>query len=295
MQVKLSSSSLWRIPDFVTQPNVIICITEIDVSHNSIMMLKKSMLRKFGQIRVLNVSFNSIYRIPATICEMQSLNYLDLSHNHLRSLPSSMRSLILLETLKLGGNNFANFPAVLLKMNVTELQMENNNLGMLPLEIATLQCLKVLDISYNKISSLPPTLPRLLSIHRLNMSNNLINYFSLEIFRMPNMAVLTLWGNPCNHVRSVENGDLEDLPEEWRVSLPKLLAAGNPPKQTTASEKANFGAWFFSPKLFTTKDVLLRKNAVQPMFSTADAIGAIQSHPDIQSTASNLEQPISMS
>jgi hypothetical protein len=31
------------------------------------------------------------------------------------------------------------------------------------------------------------------------------------------------------------------------------------------------------------------------MFSTADAIGAIQSHPDIQSTASNLEQPISMS
>ena len=287
MQVDLKSSDLWRVPDFVTQPRVILCITEIDLSYNSIFYLKDLDLSKFGQIRSLNLSSNSVLRIPSAISAMKSLHSLDISHNNLRSLPLSMRECILLTTLKLGGNKISDFPKVLLKMNLIELEIGYNYLKALPLEIESLQSLSVFICCNNMLGALPPTFPELRKIKVLDFRHNLIQSFSLEIFRLPCITVLTLWGNPCPYVQSIESGLLQDIPEEWRVALPQLLAAGNPPKKqaeaksTKSSKQSSWYSCFF--KRIATHP-LPQKEAgshVTPNFSTDDAIRVLQQNAEI--------------
>jgi hypothetical protein len=237
LQVDLKACNLWIIPNFVTDPQVILCITEIDVSYNSIFFIKDSIWRKFGQIRSLNLSSNSFFHISPTVSAMKSLHCLDLSHNSLRSLPFSLRECILLTTLKLGSNNFSHFPEVILKMNLIELEIDHNFLKELPLALGALQTLTVFICCNNKLSALPPTFPDLRSIKQCDIRDNMIEHISLEVLRMPIMTVLTVWGNPCEHVKRIESGDLEGLPDEWRVALPQLLAAGNPTRTKTKSEK----------------------------------------------------------
>lgn len=214
MQVNLKSSDLWRVPDFVTDPRVILCITEIDLSYNSILYLKELDLNKFGQIRTLNLSSNSVLQIPSAVSAMKSLHSLDISDNNLRSLPLSMRECILLTTLKLGSNKFSEFPKVVLKMNVIELEIGYNYLKALPLEIDALQSLSTFICCNNMLGALPPTFPELRKIKVLDFRYNLIESFSLEMLRLPCITVLTLWGNPCPYVQSIESGLLQELPDE---------------------------------------------------------------------------------
>jgi|LauGreDrversion4_2_1035121.scaffolds.fasta_scaffold419526_1 hypothetical protein len=236
MQVDLKASNLWRVPEFITQPRVIMCITEIDLSCNSIILLTNSSLLKFGQIRSLNASSNLIHHIPRTISTMKSLHTLDLSHNYLRSLPLSLRECILLTTFKLGSNNFSHFPEVILKLNLIELEIDHNFLKELPLDISILENLLVFNCCNNRLIALPTTLPHLRKIRSLDIRNNLIISFSLEIFRMPCMTVLAIWGNPCPYVLSIESGTFDGVPDEWRTAMPILLASGIPPKKLKTSE-----------------------------------------------------------
>ena len=237
LQVDLKACSLWRVPDFVTQPQVILCITDIDLSFNSIFYISDTVLQKCGQIRSLNLSSNLFLRIPGAMSALKSLQYLDLSNNSLRDLPISMRECILLTTLKLGSNKFSHFPEVILKMNLVEIEIDHNFLKDLPLEIEALQSLTVFICCNNVLTALPPTFSHLRNIKQFDFRNNAISYISLEILRMPNIAVLTVWGNPCEHVQRIESGDLEGLPDEWRVALPQLLAAGHPPRTDKKTAK----------------------------------------------------------
>jgi Leucine-rich repeat (LRR) protein len=148
-----------------------------------------------------------------------------------------MRECILLTTLKLGSNSFSHFPDVLLKMNLIELEIDHNFLTELPLEIGTLHTLSIFICCNNRLAALPPTFPELKSMKQFDIRDNAIINISLEILRMPIMAVLTIWGNPCEHVKRIESGDLDGLPDEWRVALPQILAAGNPPRTSTKSTK----------------------------------------------------------
>jgi hypothetical protein len=286
MQVNLKSSNLWRVPEFVTEPRVILCITEIDLSYNSIFFLSDSMFMKFGQIRSLNISCNSILKIPASIAAMKSLHTLDVSNNNLLSLPLSMRECILLTTFKLAGNNMSTFPEVLLKMgNLIELDIGYNRIKTLPLEIDALCNLLVFVCRSNLMTALPPTMPKLVQLKVLDIRHNLIDNFSMEILRMPCISVLTLWGNPCPYVTIIENGVSEELPDEWRSALPQLLAAGNPPKKTPDAknrEKKSFCKSCFFKR--SAKIAVEEANHTTPKFSAAEAINIMQQHTEVSTS-----------
>ncbi len=283
MQVDLKANNLWRIPEFVTQPRVITCITEIDLSCNSIFLLTNSILLKFGQIRSLNISFNLIHLIPRTISTMKSLHTLDLSHNYLRSLPLSLRECILLLTLKLGSNNFSHFPEVILKLNVIDLEIDHNFLTELPLEISNLENLSVFNCCNNRLIALPPTLSNLRKIHSLDIRNNLISSFSLEIFRMPCMSILAIWGNPCPYVRSIESGTFNEVPDEWSAALPHLLASGKPPPKPKASEHVQH---FDKKEVVAAQEQFIHST---PKFSATMAIIAIHSQPAVPAPAPDVD------
>jgi Leucine-rich repeat (LRR) protein len=137
----------------------------------------------------------------------------------------------------LGNNNFSHFPEVLMKMNLTELDIDHNFLKELPLAIGMLQTLTVFICCNNRLAALPPTFPDLRSMKQFDVRDNFISNLSLEILRMPMMRVLTVWGNPCEHIHRIESGELDGLPDEWRNALPQLLAAGNPRRMKTKSSK----------------------------------------------------------
>ena len=282
MQVDLKDSNLWLFPEFVTHPDVIICITEIDLSHNSVFYLKDSTLNKFGQIRVLNLSFNLLFRIPAAISAMKSLRSLDLSHNSLRTLPLKLRECLLLTTVALDGNRFFEFPVVLLQMNLTELVIDNNFLEALPLDISAMENLSIFSCCNNKLTTLPPTFSELRNITRLDVRDNIISFFSLEILRMPKIEVFTFWGNPCEYVQAIESGNVADLPHEWRVSLPKLLAAGHPAPKKEEKKSNRFSFALFSSKNAAAVPEDQEKSIhCVPKFSASDAIGSIHSHSEV--------------
>ena len=288
MQVDLKESNLWFFPEFITHADVLICITEIDLSHNSVFYLKELMMHKFGQIRVLNLSFNLLFRIPPTISSMKSLHTLDISHNSLRSLPLSMRECILLTTISLGSNNFFEFPDVLLKMNLTELVIDNNLLKELPLDISALENLSILSCCSNRLTALPPTFPELRNMTRLDTRDNLITGFSLEILRMPKIEAFTFWGNPCQYVQNIESGNLNDLPDEWRVSLPQLLAAGNPPPQKAETRQWFCDRFFSSKKASAISEAHEQSIHFAPPIAASDAMGFAPLHSDVNAAVATL-------
>lgn len=103
--------------------------------------------------------------IPTDIFRMKDLTIIDFSHNSLRDVPSNMEYAKCAIVLNLGHNNIESIPpqvSVCLKDYVCRymLQIFNNLID-----------LNFLDLSYNKLETIPP-LRRLTNLQVLKLSNN---------------------------------------------------------------------------------------------------------------------------
>ena len=82
-----------------------------------------------SRLRNLNASHNQISSFPSFVCQLATLDYLDLSHNKIELLPDSLESL-----------------------KVVELNLNQNILTVLPTSLAQCSRLKVLRVEHNKLS-----------------------------------------------------------------------------------------------------------------------------------------------
>lgn len=148
----------------------------------------------------LNLSYNRLYSAHIhrlAFRKLRRLETLDISGNHLTMLPAGLPSS--LQVLNLQKNQLNSLSPELL-VNLTmlkEMHLAHNRLRISSISPGTwqeLHRLKLLDLSYNELSYIPPDLPE--SLEYLYLQHNRIAVLTAEAFlTTPNIRVITLRSN----------------------------------------------------------------------------------------------------
>ncbi|XP_076370793.1 leucine-rich repeat and calponin homology domain-containing protein 1-like isoform X3 [Tachypleus tridentatus] len=121
-----------------------------------------------------DLSKNRFGELPLEVCEFFLLERLNCYHNMIRSLPDSIITLHSLTHLNLSRNQLSTIPPALCQLPLELLDVSNNKLVSLPEEIGHMQCLIDLDVSCNEITILPPQIGDLQSLRSFNIRRNLL-------------------------------------------------------------------------------------------------------------------------
>lgn len=192
-------------------------LTHLYLSHNKITIINEHLLDNFPLLQYIDLSFNSISSIEFhAFTKLHSLNSLMLQHNFMKSLDANFPQS--LKTLAIDHNNLTQFPN---NLSVDSLNIDNNEISLISINNKNIlkqlkflnisrnlldifiddefSSLEILDISYNKFSSIPETIiarnfPKL---DTLVISGNPISQlkFNAEIklrsFVVRNLSLLT--------------------------------------------------------------------------------------------------------
>lgn len=80
-------------------------------------------------------------------------------------------------------------------LDTTVLNLSNNRISSIPSIIGKFENLEILILRNNRITSLPPEIENLKNLETLNLENNLLKIFPKEIFQLGNLMALYMAGN----------------------------------------------------------------------------------------------------
>lgn len=154
----------------------------------------------------LALSFSSC----ATNTGDYTLRELNLSQKKLNDLPADLSSYAHLERLYADANNITNIP------NET---------------VANLYLLQELDLSYNKLYSLPEKMSQAKNLEKVDLSFNQFSEFPKVLLDLQNLRTLDIRSN-----------NIKDLPEDIKnlKKLEIIYLAGN---NMDASKRAEYRSW----------------------------------------------------
>lgn len=220
-------------------------LKHLDLSQNSIRELEDS-ISGLEDLRVLLLSDNLLKRLPPTLQRCQNLQEIDLHNNQLTELPDL--TLPALKRLRCSKNQLTTLPRGLSACEMLEmLDCKSNRLTSLP-SLERLECLKVVDAMENRLTVFPE-LPLVNSasgpgsgLEILNVSYNSISGLSPSLLLHDRLSDLLLQNNKLTALDAnmaemaslklldASNNSLTDVPYQlgYCVSLSQLLLDGNP-------------------------------------------------------------------
>ena len=135
--------------------------------------------------------------LPIDVAEHTFLTDLSLRDNAIVVLPPSVGDIIGLYTLRLDSNYLSMVPPELGKLSgLTELGIGRNLLQHFPDELLlNFQNLRVLDLAYNQLRSMPSSVCALSRLTDLDLSNNSLPTLPFEMCRLTNLTRLRLHRN----------------------------------------------------------------------------------------------------
>jgi hypothetical protein len=195
----------------------------------------------------LDLSHQSLQKIPDSIAELSALRSLDLSFNRISFIPVWLGRLENLERLNLAGNEIgslsesltmrATIPASFARMkNLKDLNLSGNQINNIPSFFWDLGELEKLDLSENRIDTVPKGISRLKKLQLLNLSGNRVGNFPEETTRLASLRQLLLRGN-----------GIKELPESvsFLSGLEKFDIEGNPlPEEFLAASRQGASVLF---------------------------------------------------
>ncbi|KAJ7986123.1 hypothetical protein DPEC_G00347530 [Dallia pectoralis] len=241
-QMDLSRNLLDYLPDWVCDSRK---VEVVDVTHNFLSELPARLLRSLS-LRKLLAGNNVLQRLP-DLLDHVPLEVLDLQHNKLGELPESLfykalnlknlnvsanaletippssqseESLSTLQELYLTGNNLNENCAALLvgHQNLRVLHMAYNQLLSFPAsKLSKLELLEELNLSGNKLKTIPSTVSSCKRLHTLIAHSNHISVFP-EILNLPEIKLVDL---SCNELTEIL------LPDSLPATLHELDLTGN--------------------------------------------------------------------
>ncbi|OCT56542.1 PH domain leucine-rich repeat-containing protein phosphatase 2 [Xenopus laevis] len=168
-------------------PVEIIPMDTLDVQHNLLKQLPGSLFAMAINLRFLNASANSLEFLPSACVEMDIVSQL--------------------QVLYITNNRLTDqcVPALTMHMNLRVLHMAYNQLDTFPAsKLNKLENLEELDLSGNRLKSLPSTVSNCKRLHTLIAHSNCISVFP-EIFNLPHIQLVDLSCNSLTEILVPEN------------------------------------------------------------------------------------------
>ncbi|KAJ8379182.1 hypothetical protein AAFF_G00230940, partial [Aldrovandia affinis] len=151
-----------------------------------------------------DLSRNRLTDVPSEVCHFVALESLNLYHNCIRTIPDTIISLQTLTSLDLSRNQISTLPVCVCGLPLRVLNASNNRLGALPEAISKLRDLMELDVSWellnvrrNFLSTLPEDLAEL-PLVKLDVSCNKVTSVPLCYRKMTQLQSLRLDNNPLH-------------------------------------------------------------------------------------------------
>lgn len=132
----------------------------------------------------LSLSNKDIEEIPSEIGRLKNLKHLDLSYNSIKKLPPEFYTLDKLETLLLFRNELIELAPEIKRMpNLKLLDISYNKIEIIPPEIGDLSNLRTFDAGHCKIKFLPLEFIKLLSLKDLYLEENPLDFPPSNVVR----------------------------------------------------------------------------------------------------------------
>ena len=193
-------------------------IEYIDLSNNNITVLPSTFIRKFPNLKVLNVNYNYIFKLMPNVFKNSALQKLFFDYNYINSIPVAL------------------FPISMIEISIKNNRLENR----IPENLfKTLPQLTSLNLGGNLISLLPDDfLEESNDIEDVFLNDNKLTGFDADMFQGKRLLTLDLSGNDIklihtsqfaaiNHITMLDlsNNKLSGLPNHIfgpSTSLPDL-------------------------------------------------------------------------
>ncbi|XP_026975164.1 PH domain leucine-rich repeat-containing protein phosphatase 2 isoform X4 [Sagmatias obliquidens] len=173
----------------------------------------------------LELSRNLLECVPDWACEAKKIEILDVSYNLLTEIPMRILSSLSLRKLMVGHNHVQNLPALVEHIPLEVLDIQHNLLTRLPdtlfskalNKLNKLEQLEELNLSGNKLKTIPTTIANCKRLHTLVAHSNHISIFP-EILQLPQIQFVDL---SCNDLTEIL------IPESLPATLQDLDLTGN--------------------------------------------------------------------
>lgn len=193
--VNLSDQSLEIFPQCILD---LPSLRSLNISSNSIKKIPDD-FDKLTLLGFFECERNQIDHLPESIINMTNLVNLKVNENRIKSLPKNFSNLSKLNSLNINDNEIVNLPDDIFSMeSLEEILAYGNPIESLP-ECKTKNVkLFWVACSDGKIKSIPKSIYMLEQLEYLNLKNNQITTIPDELGQLKNLKTLILTGNPIS-------------------------------------------------------------------------------------------------
>ncbi|XP_072366209.1 PH domain leucine-rich repeat-containing protein phosphatase 1 [Scyliorhinus torazame] len=169
-----------------------------------------------NNLTFMDVSRNRLDSLPEWVCEGKKLEVLDISHNQICEFPAKLFSSGSLRKLLAGHNQLRRLPERFERTQAEILDIQHNHLIELPSNLfLKADCLRCLNVSANKLETLPPSC--------LSEENNsVLQELYLTNNYLTDKCVPMLTGHTCLKVLHLAYNRLQSFPASKMAKLEEL-------------------------------------------------------------------------
>lgn len=196
----------------------------LDLSDNKFITLPPDISR-FMQLRHLNLNKNKLTKLPDCIGALTRLETLNVAHNNLTTLPRTLSNMIHLKQVNLSDNHLKEFPLMFggLK-HLDVLDLSKNEISLIPSEVGALNVTE-LNLNQNQISEISPQIANCPRLKTLRLEENCLQLSAIhsEILKNSKICNLALDGNLFEMKQLADVDGYEAYMERYTAVRKKLF------------------------------------------------------------------------
>ena len=164
-------------------------LLQLQLHHNNIKNISGQLFTNWKKLKTIEIQYNKIEQLPS-LTPLISLVRLDVRYNRLNQLPPVSSTLVIKE-LFFGFNQITKLePLTFFQMkSLGYLELQNNQIDVLPIEITNLSNLETLDIRNNSIRTIPFEIGKM-NLIKLMLEGNMIKVIPSDVLNKGTRFIL---------------------------------------------------------------------------------------------------------